>query len=361
MYVETARSSKAAASALGQDEVPRSHARRDGLRERGRVRHELTVLELVQARLSVALEADEAVRVVLEDRELVLASDLDEPRATLGREGTPARVLEGRDRVEEGRRFAAALQLVLERIGIQAFVVHRESHDLGAFAREDLQRPVVARRLDEHAAGPPRELLGRVEHEPLKTSDGEHDPPGETLVPRRDPLAERCVAAARAVREDPCAVSLRDRVSAVGELLARDELGRGRAAGEGDRPVRHAFEPTRRTCRRPRTVARSSRAAARPRSGRELVPAARWDEDRVAWADLPSVAVDLELSAALDDQVDLLAACVVVAPGRGDRFERRLREALQIRVEVLTNRRSVPRDERGCVAVTVPQLHPRRL
>ncbi len=58
---------------LGQHEVPAADTGRDRLRERRRVRDELPALELAKARLGLALEADEPVRVVLENRELVLA------------------------------------------------------------------------------------------------------------------------------------------------------------------------------------------------------------------------------------------------------------------------------------------------
>ena len=55
-------------------------------------------------------------------------------------------------------------------------MIHRERDDLDPFAREDLQRPVVRRALDEDAAGPALEGLGRVEHEAQQPADGQHDP-----------------------------------------------------------------------------------------------------------------------------------------------------------------------------------------
>jgi hypothetical protein len=45
------------------------------------------------------------------------------------------------------------------------------------------------------------------------------------------------------------------------------------------------------------------------------MPAAGRNEDRVTGADVATVAVDLELAAAFDDQIDLLAARVVVPTG----------------------------------------------
>jgi hypothetical protein len=152
---------------LRKHEVAAADAGGDGLRERRRVRHEVAALELEQAGFRVALEADEPVRVVLEDGKLVLPHDLDEPRAPLRRERPSARVLERGNGVEERRLLAAALELGVERVGIEPLVVHLQRNDLDPLASEDLERTVVARRLDEHATGNTCELLGRVEDEAL--------------------------------------------------------------------------------------------------------------------------------------------------------------------------------------------------
>ena len=223
----------------------------------------MAAFELEQAGRRLALEPDEPVRIVLEDGEVVLAHDLDESGATLRRERPPARVLERRDRVEERRPVAVPSQLRFERVGVETLLVHLEGDDLGALASEDLQRPVVARSLDEHASRSARELLRRVEREALQAADGEDDALRRHAVPLGDPLAERRVPATRAVREHPRAVALRDRVRAVGELVRRDELRRRRAAGKGDRRAGHAFEPMRRRCRRRSTAARSNRGGVR--------------------------------------------------------------------------------------------------
>ena len=191
----------------------------------------------------------------------MLADDLDEPRAPLGGERSPARVLERRDRVEEGRWIVTATQLGLEGIGIETFVIHLEGDDLGSFASEDLERAVVARRLDEDSPRPARELLSGIEHEPLKAADREDDASRLDAVACSDPLAKRLIAASRPVREHTGAISLRDRVRTFGELRGGDQLGRRSATGEGNRRVGHAFEPTRSRCRRRSTAERSSRAA----------------------------------------------------------------------------------------------------
>ena len=53
-------------------------------------------------------------------------------------------------------------------------------------------------------------------------------------VPRRELLAQRPVAAAGAVGQDRPAVALERGARAVGELVDREALGRGHAAGERD-------------------------------------------------------------------------------------------------------------------------------
>ena len=89
----------------------------------------------------------------------------------------------------------------LERVRVESFVVHRERHDVGSQAREDLQRAVVGRRLDEHAAGPRPEQLLRVEDESLEPSRRQQDPARIDAVAGAERLAQRPVAAAGPVGE----------------------------------------------------------------------------------------------------------------------------------------------------------------
>ena len=173
---------------LGQHEPADADTGGDGLREGGGVRDEPPSFELVQARRRLALVADEAVRVVLEQRQVVGLRELDDAASAFQRERPAARVLERRDRVEE-RDVAAPAELPLERVGVEALVVHRQRDHLGAFPREDLQRPVVGRALDEHTTGPARELLGRVEDEALQPARRDRHPAGAT--PWRSPSSSR--------------------------------------------------------------------------------------------------------------------------------------------------------------------------
>src|SRR5205814_5092823 len=108
-----------------------------------------------------------------------------------------ARVLERRDRVQEGRLRALGERL-LERLREQPLVVHREADDVCAEAGEDLQRPVVGRRLDEYPRPGPDELLGE-EDEALQRAARDDDAPRLDAVALGDPLAQGRVAAAGAV------------------------------------------------------------------------------------------------------------------------------------------------------------------
>ncbi len=118
----------------------------------------------------------------------MLPRDLDQPCASLVREGSTAGILEGRNRVQEGRRLGARAKLGVQRARVEALVVHRQGHDLDPFAREHLERAVVARCLDEDAPGSTRELLGGVEDESLQAPDREDDTLGSDTVTLRNPL-----------------------------------------------------------------------------------------------------------------------------------------------------------------------------
>ena len=128
----------------------------------------------------------------------MLGGQLDDAPPALDAECAAARVLEGGDRIEEGRLLARA-QRGLERVRVEPLVVAVQ-RDVGAELLEDLQRPVVGRALDEHAlAG--REPL-REEDEALQGAVRDEDARGVDPVPLGEPLAQRRVAGRRAVRED---------------------------------------------------------------------------------------------------------------------------------------------------------------
>ena len=210
---------------------------RDGLREGRGVRDVLPLSEVEHAREWLALVSDEPVRVVLEHEQLALAGELCKPAAPIERERPAARVLERRDRVEEGEIPLRQL------VGEKTLLVHRHRDDFGAEPREDLERPVVGRRLDEDAlaAG---ELLGE-EHETLERPARDDDTSRLDAVPLGEPLAQRAVAAAGAVAEDRAAVALERSPGALREFLDGEALRRGDAAGERDHASRLATSPAR--------------------------------------------------------------------------------------------------------------------
>ena len=107
---------------------------------------------------------------------------LDDVLAALDRERSPARILEGGNRVEEGR-LGPALQLALERIGIEPLVVHLDRGHLDAVVTQNQERAIVARRLDQHAAADPapEEVLSQID-EALERAVGEQDLAGIDLV-----------------------------------------------------------------------------------------------------------------------------------------------------------------------------------
>src|SRR3954466_13952509 len=109
----------------------------------------LTPLELEQARKRLALETDEAVGIVLQDRQRPLRGELDEAPAPLLRERHSGRVLKGRDRVEKRGRTAGR-----ELVHVEAVLVYSDLGQLPALFEQDLPWPVVGRPLDDHRPGP---------------------------------------------------------------------------------------------------------------------------------------------------------------------------------------------------------------
>ena len=141
-------------------------------------------------------------------------------------ERSAARVLEGRDRVEE-RDVAAARELRLERVGVEPLVVHLDGDDLDALPAEELQRPIVGRPFDEDAPGSARELRGGVEDEALQPARREEDPAGVDPVTLPEQLSQRPVAPTRAIGEDRPTVTLERLAGAVREQLGVEAGGEG--------------------------------------------------------------------------------------------------------------------------------------
>ena len=86
-----------------EDEPPDPQAGRDRLRERRAV-DDRAARQVEQRRQRLALVAHEAVRIVLEHQQVVLGRQLGDAAPAIDRQRAAARVLEGRDQVEERRR-----------------------------------------------------------------------------------------------------------------------------------------------------------------------------------------------------------------------------------------------------------------
>ncbi len=104
----------------------------------------------------------------------MLPRKLDDPVPALGAQRAPARILEGRDQVEERGRLAGT-QRRLERVGVEPVLVAVQGRDLGTELAQDLQRAVVRRLLDEHALPRRGEAPGQ-EDEALQRAVGQEDP-----------------------------------------------------------------------------------------------------------------------------------------------------------------------------------------
>ena len=112
--------------------------------ENAEVHHVDATVERVQGRKRLALVAEQPVRVVLEHEDLALGRELDKPLAPLERHRHAGRVLEARDRVDELRPPALALELgeaLLEQVDPHAVGVHLDLHHVGLVRRERRTAP----------------------------------------------------------------------------------------------------------------------------------------------------------------------------------------------------------------------------
>jgi hypothetical protein len=137
-----------------QHERPHADARGDGLRHRRRVEHALAAIHGQHGRLVGTLEADVAIRVVLEEQEAVLRRERNEPLALRPAGRHAGRVLEVRNDVDESRRVRPAERA--ERVDVDAVRRQRRRLHGRAEALEQQDGAVVRRRLDDRGAALPR-------------------------------------------------------------------------------------------------------------------------------------------------------------------------------------------------------------
>ena len=222
---------------LGRDDVADAEPRGDRLRERRHRHHALAAVELEERRRRLARPAQEAVRIVLDDHEVVLLGELEDALAPLERHRGAARVLEVRDHVEEGR--GRALELGGQRVGVDAVAVDRDADDVGARAPEDQDAAVVGRRLDEHAPrGGAREQHVGHEREHLERAVGADDALLRRAVARADPAAQPGMPAG-VVRERDGRLRLHRLRERAAHVVDGEHVGARDATRERDR-IGHA-------------------------------------------------------------------------------------------------------------------------
>ena len=205
----------------------------DRLGERRRVDDAVVAVEREHRRQRLAGEADRDVRVVLEDHEVVVVREVQQPLALLARERVPGGVLEVRDDVRELRARALGEQ-PLELVDVDAVLLERDHADVRAALLEAEQRAVVGRALDDDRVAVADEL---VEEERV----GLHRPVGDEDVSRaRRRAARRSTCAAGRSRSTCRRRSCRRGRSRTPRPRTRlqpvdvDDVERGRSAREGD-------------------------------------------------------------------------------------------------------------------------------
>ena len=138
----------------------------------------------------LALEGQLAVGVVLEDPEVVLGGELDQPHPLLGRERAAGRVVEvGNDVGELDRPLC---QRGFEGGDVEPVVLERDRHQLDPEPLQHQQRAVVGRLLDHHPVPRPRAGARRASSRP--PASRWRPSPGRRRAPR---------AAARPTRRGP--------------------------------------------------------------------------------------------------------------------------------------------------------------
>ena len=194
--------------------------------------------ERPEARQVLVVEVEVAVGDVLEHDEAVVARELDERLAPLGRHAHAGRVLVVGDRVEQ-LRPKAGHELPLELVDLQPVVVERHDLDLRREAPERHQRAEVGRAFDHDGVARVEErLAGELERLDRAARDHQLVVGGAAALRRVDPSRERVERTGKPARRR---VLERARLFRLGELgeqlrraLARERPRVGESAGEGD-------------------------------------------------------------------------------------------------------------------------------
>ncbi len=220
-----------------------TQSRRQGFRKRAQVNHVADVVSVVaaqvlpiehdQRRKVLALIAELAIRIVLDDWDSIAVGQQNQFVAAAFSERRPARVLEVRQHVHElwpqsQRRF--------QLLGAKAVIVTRHAHVLRAIHIEGLQSSKIGGRFDQHAVtGVDQQLADQIQR--LLRAGGDHHVLGLRLhaVPgrvARDHFPQRLVAFGRAVLEGQARLLVQDLVTSFTKALSRENLRGGQAAGK---------------------------------------------------------------------------------------------------------------------------------
>ncbi len=240
---------------LRADQVAAAQAGRDRLGERRRVDHGVGGVLGQHGGQRLALEPDRHVGVVLEHDEAVLGGERQQLGALGRAERVAGRVLEVGDDVRQRGPHPTVHQGPqrghVDAVGLQVDRVHG-----GAALPQAEQGAVVGGGLDHHVVAWPHQ---RLEQEGV----GLHGPVGHQhlvhvhAVLLRDPLAQRQVAAGRAVAERAGRVGAERFLRRLGQPLGVDDVQRRGAAGERDQRIRgHGRERITSTAGRARELCR---------------------------------------------------------------------------------------------------------
>jgi len=217
------------------------------MRSAGPTRYPTRMVEAQHRRERIAGETDRDVRVVLEDRELVLAGEGEERVALGAAQRVAGGVLEVGDDVGE-LGLDARIDQVGDAVDVDAVGLELDHADVGEALAQAEERPVVGRALDDDRVARLDELVEQ-EGVGLHGAVGDDDVRRLDAVLLGDPLPERHVADRGAVRGRAAGVVDEGAHGGVLESIDVDDVQRRRPAGERDRVGGHGAKGRR---RRPR-------------------------------------------------------------------------------------------------------------
>src|SRR4051794_10136130 len=180
----------------------------------------------------LALEAKLDVGVVLEDHEVVLLRELDQPPPLVERERVAGRVLERGDDVSQ-RRAGARFERGSQSRDVDAVVLERDRKDLRAAVAQRKERAVVGRRLDHDEVAGLDEMLEQ-ERIGLHRAVGHDHLLRRKLVLVGDPRAQGRVSDGRPIGTGAGGVVLERSLCSRLQVVDGDDVDRGCSACKRD-------------------------------------------------------------------------------------------------------------------------------